>query len=176
MSNQARALAVALVGAITLAVPAAAQEVAAPFVGSWTYVAQSGDVIGDAIERGTADMNFVTRPIARRRLRATNSPYATMEIRVGGGSVTTLLEGRDVTSPADGRAIAWTREDGEVMQVATSLRDDGTLVQTFTAQDGSRENVYSVSPDGRRLTLQVTIRSERLPSPITYRLLYDRAS
>ena len=155
---------------------ASAQEApATPFVGAWTYASQPADVIAQAIERGIDDMNFVTKPIARRRLRATNDPYSAVEIRVGGSEVTTVLEGRSITSPADGRAIQWRREDGEVLQVSTSLRN-GTLVQSFTAEDGSRENVYSVSPDGRRMTIQVTIRSERLPAPITYRLLYDRAS
>ena len=156
--------------------PAAAQEApATPFVGSWTYASQPADVIEQAIERGIDDMNFVTKPIARRRLRATNDPYSTVEIRVGNAEVTTVLEGRSITSPADGRAIQWRREDGEVLQVSTSLRN-ASLVQSFTADDGSRENVYSVSPDGRRMTILVTIRSERLPAPITYRLLYDRAS
>ncbi|HEX6590143.1 MAG TPA: hypothetical protein VF039_14150, partial [Longimicrobiales bacterium] len=144
------------------------------FVGSWTYASGQGDVIEAAIERGIDDMNFVTKPIARRRLRATNDAYTTVEVRIVDGTVTTVLEGRAIESPADGRAIRWTREDGEVLQVATSIRN-GTLVQTFTAEDGSRENVYSVSPDGRRLTLQATIRSGRLPQPIVYRLQYERA-
>jgi hypothetical protein len=151
-----------------------AQADATPFVGSWRYATPQGDVIEQAIERGTEEMNFVTRPIARRRLRATNNPYSTVEVRAGSGEVTTVLEGRAITSPADGRAIQWRREDGEMLQVSTSIRNR-TLVQSFGADDGSRENVYVVSADGRRLTLHVTIRSERLPAPITYQLLYDRA-
>ena len=173
MSARLYPLALALAG-VLVSSAAAAQEAAPAFVGSWTYAAGQGDVIEAAIERGIDDMNFVTKPIARRRLRATNDAYSTIEVRIADGTVTTTLEGRAIESPADGRAIRWTREDGEVMQVATSVRA-GSLVQTFTAEDGSRENVYTVSGDGRRLTLQVTIRSGRLPQPITYRLAYDRA-
>ena len=167
------ALAAALAASLLLPSAVRAQDAAAPaFVGSWTYATQP-DPIGPAIQRGTAEMNFVTRPIARRRLAATNDAYSTVEIRFAGGNVTTVLAGRSITSPADGREIEWRREDGELLRVTTSLRD-GTLVQTFTAEDGSRENVYSVAADGR-LTLQATIRSPRLPAPITYRMLYERA-
>ena len=169
-----RSIALAVAGVVITVATAAAQQLPTSPIGAWTLAPEQGDVIADAIERGTADMNFVTRPIARRRLRATNNAYATIEIRHEGGSITTVLDGRTITSPADGRSIRWTREDGEVLQVATSLRER-TLTQTFTAEDGSRESVYTLSPDGRRLTLQVTIRSGRLPAPITYRLAYDRA-
>ena len=164
----------ALAATALFVAPVTAQAPAAnAWLGSWTYAAQPSDVIERAIERGIDDMNFVTKPIARRRLRATNDPYSTVELRVADNRVTTVLEGRAITSPADGSTIDWRREDGEVLQVSTALRN-GTLVQTFTADDGSRENVYSVSADGR-LTIQVTIRSDRLPAPIVYRLLYDRA-
>jgi hypothetical protein len=175
MYRSLRSPVLALAGVVVMGASAAAQEAQSPLVGAWTLASQQGDVIAHAIERGTADMNFVTRPIARRRLRATNNAYATIEIRDEGGSITTVLEGRSITSPADGRAIRWTREDGEVLQVATTLRD-GALVQTFAAEDGSRESTYTATPDGRRLTLQITIRSGRLPAPIVYRIAYDRAS
>ena len=175
MPHRTFAFVCAVAAQMLVAAPLCAQEAAASVDGTWRLAQQPADVIETAIERGIDDMSFVTKPIARRRLRATNDAYATVEVRIGGADVTTVLAGRAITSPADGRAIRWRREDGEVMQVSTSLRD-GTLVQTFTAEDGSRENVYSVSPDGRRLTLQVTIRSGRLPAPIVYRLLYDRAS
>jgi hypothetical protein len=168
----------ALAGALAAAILAAPGSGQAPtadaFVGSWTYADQPSDVIERAIERGIDDMNFITKPIARRRLRATNNPYSTVEIRHAEGRITTVLEGRAISSPEDGSTIDWRREDGEMLRVATSIRN-GTLVQSFTAEDGSREAVYSVSPDGRRLTMQVTIRSDRLPAPIVYRLLYDRA-
>lgn len=169
-----RGLVVAVTGALLISGAASAQDAQSPLVGAWILAPQQGNVIEAAIDRGIDDMNFVTKPIARRRLRATNDAYATIELRIADGNVTTVLAGRAIESPADGRAIRWTREDGEGMQVATALRE-GTLVQTFEAEDGSRENVYSVSPDGRRLTLQATIRSGRLPQPIVYRLAYDRA-
>lgn len=176
MRSIRRLFAATFTGQLLLAAGALAQAPAAatpPFAGSWRYATQPADVIERAIERGIEEMNFITRPVARRRLRATNHGYSTIEVRVADGTITTVLEGRTITSPADGREIQWRREDGELLRVSTSNRD-GALVQSFAAEDGSRENVYVVSADGRRLTLHVTIRSERLPAPISYRLLYDR--
>lgn len=146
----------------------------AAFEGRFTHAAGTGDVIGDAIERAIEDMSFVTRPIARRRLRNTNQPYRTIEVAVDGGVVAIRYDGRPaIVSPADGTPAPWTR-DGEQLMVATRF-SEGALVQTFTAEDGVRQNVYTMTPDGRRLILRVTLTSPRLPAPITYQLAYDRA-
>lgn len=156
---------------------AAAQQAAAPgaaFEGRYTYAAGPGDPIGDAIERGIRDMSFVTRPIARRRLRNTNQPYRTIEVALVDGTVATRYDGRPaIVSPADGAAAPWMR-DGEPLTVTTRF-EAGALVQTFTAEDGVRENVYTLTPDGRRLILSVTLTSPRLPAPIRYQLAYERA-
>jgi hypothetical protein len=50
------------------------------------------------------------------------------------------------------------------------------LAQEFKAEDGQRKNEYSVSADGRTLTLEVTVTSPRLAQPVRYRLVYDRVS
>lgn len=154
--------------------PAWAQSAPSSFDGTYTYVPQGGDVIGAAIERGIDDMSFVTRPIARRRLRSTNQPYGTIRLTAGDGRVSTAYDGRDpIVSPADGSPAAWSR-DGEALTVHTRL-SDGVLTQTFTAEDGVRENAFTLSPDRSRLTLRVTVRSPRLTEPIVYALTYERA-
>ena len=142
--------------------------------GSWIWVERESDSIDRAIERGVADLGFVIRPVARRRLRSTTQPYRRIRLDLAHGDVATEYDGREpIRSPADGSVTRWQREDGEMLELATTLRD-GVLVQTFTATDGSRENAFSPSTDGERLTLRVTIRSDRLPDPIVYRLVYRR--
>jgi hypothetical protein len=84
-------------------------------------------------------------------------------------------ERNPIVAPASGAAVKWTREDGEVFDV-TMRSASGRLTQTFAAEDGSRENVYTVSADGRTLTMNVTLRSPRLSAPLTYKLVYNRAS
>jgi hypothetical protein len=52
--------------------------------------------------------------------------------------------------------------------------EGGRLRQSFVAEDGRRDNHFTVSEDGRRLTLEVTVTSPRLSAPLRYRLNYVR--
>ena len=52
---------------------------------------------------------------------------------------------------------------------------DEQLVQTFKNEEGQRTNTYKLSPDGKTLTLEVELRSERLPEPVRYALTFQRS-
>jgi hypothetical protein len=149
--------------------PVGAQEVE----GSYTLVAEQSDDIPRVIEKGTSRLNFLVRRIARSRLKKTNQPYLTAVIHRTGGQVSIGTDGADpVVTPADGAVIEWTREDGETFAVNT-VESQGGIRQTFTAEDGSRENLWlPMAGDG--LELQVTISSGKLPEPIRYRMVYRR--
>lgn len=169
---------IALLAGAVSADGAAGQEAAragAPsFVGSYLFAPERSDDVEEAIDAGVADMNFLARPIARRRLRGTTRPYQTISIQRPEGEIVTLYDGRaPIRAPDDGSPVSWQREDGEVLRLSV-MEQDGALVQSFVAEDGSRENRYRLSDDGRTLTLTVTIRSGRLPAPIVYDLQYDR--
>jgi hypothetical protein len=73
--------------------------------------------------------------------------------------------------PADGRAVDWTREDGEKFRISARM-DQDDLVQTYQAEDGERTNVFHVDATNRTLTLAVTVASPRLPGPLRYTLTY----
>ena len=75
--------------------------------------------------------------------------------------------------PADGRAIKWTRDDGEVFDVSVVARDDA-VVQTFKAEDGQRVNTFTANNAGQ-MTMEAQITSPQLPTPVIYTLLYERA-
>jgi len=47
-------------------------------------------------------------------------------------------------------------------------------VQVYTAEDGGRRSVYTLDDTGDKLTLSVTITSERLTEPLKYALSYKR--
>ena len=143
--------------------------------GTFTYNASASDNINAAIDAAVRDMNFALRPIARGRLRKTNAPYQRLQISHTAQQVTVTTDGRrPIVSPANGTPVDWTREDGEKLKVSTEW-ENGTLEQTFKAEDGQRVNAYSVSPDGRTMTMRVTITSPRLKKPLTYKLVYNRA-
>jgi hypothetical protein len=166
------ALAVTAVAAVQVH----AQAQASPFNGTFTYVAGESDNVDQAINQAIARMNVATRQIARPRLRRTNQPYQRVVISTTASSVSITTDNRaPITTSAAGAPIKWTREDGEVLDVSTTWQGN-RLRQVFAAEDGRRENVWSMSPDGNMLTLNVTVTSGRLPQPLTYRLTYRRAS
>ena len=143
--------------------------------GTFTLEGQARETVVKAITSGTANMNFIKRPIARSRLKKTNlPPYAWVKIEHTPQQVSIEMDGRKpIVTPADGKSIKWTREDGEVFDVNT-VWDEGKLRETFVAGDGSRENLFEPSADGNAMTMQVTIRSPQLKQPIVYKLDYRR--
>ncbi|HEX6939067.1 MAG TPA: hypothetical protein VF158_06615 [Longimicrobiales bacterium] len=147
---------------------------AAKLAGRYTLDAARSDAVEAAIEAATARMNFLTRRIARRRLKATNGVPAVIEIAFVADTVAVSFDGRaPVVAPVSGAAVAWTREDGETFAVSARF-DGGALRQTFVAGDGVREDVYTLEPGGDTLRLHVTVSSDRLPAPVVYTLVYRR--
>jgi hypothetical protein len=149
-----------------LAAPLAAQSVA----GDW-HLATAPDVPG-IIDGATAPMNFITRPIARGKLKKTNPVYQRIRInRTPAEFVLQYDERAPQHMPADGKAVAWTREDKEVFQISARVEKDD-LVQHYQAEDGERTNVFHVDPATHLLSMAVTIKSKRLPAPVVYTITY----
>jgi hypothetical protein len=165
-----------LLALAALALPlgaASAQE--SSMRGTFVIDRAHSDDVNRAIETAVSRMNFVTRPIARGRLRRTNAVYQRVVINYTPEQVSTVFDHRHaVESPANGQPVKWTREDGEKFDLSTEWQG-GRLVQTFRAEDGSRTNTYTVSADGRTLTMHVTLRSPRLSAPLEYNLVFTRA-
>ena len=162
-------------GAAAAAVHAQAAAPDDSLAGRWTLdPAASGDV-RRAIDTATAPMNFFIRRIARGRLRGANEVHRQLVITIGGGQVATQVDnGAPIASPADGRPVTWTRENGDVFQLHTVLTGE-RLVQTFVGRDGSsRENVFATAGDGRTLNIGVTVSHPRLPHSVVYKLVYHR--
>ena len=157
---------------------------AATLRGTWNINRQQSDNLENAINRAVARMNLVVRQIARPRLRSTNTAYPTLVMTYDQSTVRVDMAGRpSVSSPANGQPVLWQRQTGgtcremkgDCVRVSAEW-DGGNLKHTFQAEDGRRVNVYSVSPDGKTLTMNVTVTSPRLPQPLTYKLVYNRAS
>ncbi|MBW3573049.1 MAG: hypothetical protein KY467_18285 [Gemmatimonadetes bacterium] len=183
MRRQRIALLAVLALFAVLPAQAGAQQ-ASQLRGTWTLNREASDDINAKINTAVARMNVVVRQIARPRLRSTNTAYPRLVISYDATNVRVDMQGRpSVSSPANGQPVLWERESG---RTCTQLRGDcvrvttewenGALTQTFRAEDGQRVNVYTVNADGSVMTMNVTITSPRLPSPLTYKLVYNRAS
>lgn len=174
MRRQPIAFLLAALAALLLLPAAASAQSSNPVLGTYRLNQGASDDVREAINTAVRPMNFITRPIARGRLVKTNEPYQRVVLAQQNGRVSTVMDDRaPIVTPADGTAIDWTREDGEQLKVSTRWVN-GKLVQRFQAEDGARTNTYSVSPDGRTLTMDVLIESGKLPRPLTYKLVFDR--
>ncbi|HEX6560078.1 MAG TPA: hypothetical protein VF021_11465 [Longimicrobiales bacterium] len=140
--------------------------------GSYTAIT-SGNEGNVAIEQATADLNFIKRPIARRRLRKANPVMRTLAIRVVGDSVEVTLNDQWILRTKLGSIREWRGYNSEPLQVSTELKD-GVLTNTFVARDGKKQNRYVLRGD--ELELQVRITSPRLRHAVEYVQRFRKSS
>ena len=141
---------------------------------SGTWKQTKADDIAAAIQSTVADMTFYKRPIARGRLTKVNPAYNKVTITISDKEVLVQLDDRaPIHMPADGKSAPWTREDGDKFMVAAQVGKD-QLIQTFKNEEGERTNIFKVSHDGKTLTLSATVKSPKLPKPLTYSISFAR--
>ncbi len=132
------------------------------------------DDIAAAIDATVKDMNFIKRPIARGRLAKVNPSYQKLMIAVSSSEVLVKFDDRaPIHMLPNGQASPWTREDGDKFMVAAQVGKD-QMIQTFKNDEGERTNVYKLSADGKSLTLSATVKSPKLPKPLTYSISFGR--
>ena len=140
--------------------------------GTWTQ--SRADDVAAAIENVVADMNFIKRPIARKKLIRLNPVYKKTIIAISGSGVTVKFDDRDVIPmPPGGKPGPWTREDGDKFMVAAQVTKD-QMIQTFKNDEGERTNIFKLSADGKSLTMNATIKSPQLSKPLTYSISFGR--
>jgi hypothetical protein len=157
--------------------PAAAAPVDqhARFTGTFNYVGgqRERDALNAAIERVVTQMNFITGPIARGRLREKNPVYPNIAIRFPPGQVMLVLAGRTWASPDNGAEAPARASNGDPVHTSQRI-DHDHIVQVIRSDEGIRRNEYWLWGDGNTLTLRVTVTSSRLPAPVRYSLTYRR--
>src|SRR4029453_32747 len=144
--------------------------------GTYILVETDSDNMNEVIENAGGKLNFLTRDIAGGRLEKLNPAYRQAAIASSLNEISVPVDTQPpLRTPADGAPVAWVGPDGG--KVNASMRLVGRrLAQTFTSADGRRVNDYTLSPDGRTLTMQVTEISPRLSQTITYKQVYRRVS
>ena len=143
-----------------------------------TYILDEtdSDNTNDVIEHAVGKLNFLTRDIARERLKKLNPAYREVAITSSPNEISVTVDNQPpLRTPAKGAPVAWVGPDGRKVNVSMQL-EGRRLAQTFTSADGRRVNDYILSPDGRTLTMQVTETSPRLPQGISYKQVYRRVS
>lgn len=127
-----------------------------------------------AIDHAVESMSAFTRSTARNRITATTQIPGFYTFSFERGKIKVLPEARpemisgDKGEPAD---YAYKGKTSKLTQVFAGDR----MTQVFVSDDGTRENEFIFSQDGKALTLKVTVTSGRLSSPVVYSLSYKRA-
>lgn len=145
------------------------------YEGTYRIDLEECDEIRPIVDRTVAKMNFLVRGIARSRLMKTQilfpaiTVYSTdSEFRIRHVDGTDIAH-RDVQTGVKAKA-----PDGS--DIIVRLRPGPPLVQSYESSDGKRENTYTLSADGAKLTVDVRVTSPRLPEDIRYRLVYARVA
>lgn len=172
-------LVLAALGGAVLPVAAAEPDTAlSRFSGTYRYVGGDAEIqeLDAAIEEVVQKMNFFIRGIARRRLRAPNLPSSEVGVFLERGQIRITRPGRpEVSAPADGTTISWRHPtDGDVFRVSHGLDDRGRLYQRFADDRSVSLNHFTLSEDGRRLTIKTEITADRLPAPLRFKTTYER--
>ena len=143
--------------------------------GAWALDPERSDDIDAKINTSIARMNVIVRQVARPRLRSTYIPYPRLVFAFDENIKVDMPGYPSVASPANGQPVFWHRRTGgpctEMRRsclVVTTTWEDQALVQTFRSEDGQRQNVFTVSPDGTTLTMAATMTSPRLAAPLVY--------
>jgi hypothetical protein len=153
---------------------AAAQE--SSLDGTYILDETDSDNINEVIETAVERLDFVRRDIARGRLEKLNPAYHKVAITSSPNEISVTVDNQPpLRTPAKGTPVAWAGPDGGKVNASMQLAGR-RLAQTFTSADGRRVNDYTLSPDGRTLTMQVTETSPRLSQTIMYKQIYRRVS
>src|SRR5882672_9299532 len=124
--------------------------------GAYILDQTDSDNMNEVIEDAVGKLNFLTRDIARGRLKKLNPAYRQVAITFSPNEISVTVDNQPpLRTPANGAPIAWVGPDGGKVNASMQLAGR-RLAQTFTSADGRRVNDYTLSPDGRTLTMQVT--------------------
>jgi hypothetical protein len=132
--------------------------------------AASEDAVG-AFEPALERLNALVRTIARSRLRQSNLVAKRLHIALEDGYIVLQSDDRPaVRTPVTGEEVNVGKGEG----TRSTLLNGSVLRQHAESDQGERTAVMRLSPDGQRLTMNVTITSPRLEEPVHYRLVYKR--
>ena len=140
--------------------------------GLYTFVPGESEDIGPKAREAVSHLFFAIRGIARRRLEGANEPIDRVVVEYAADTVLVSLREDEPVYRAvlDGDSLPYTREGGEVIQVAAEA-EPGMLDMYFVAEDGMKEMVFRLRDDGKLAVESITY-SDKLEEPFRYTWVY----
>lgn len=170
----------ALFGAL-LALPALAEtpgleELRQRYAGVYRFSggATEREKVPEAVERSVDGMFFISRGIAYDRLLHVCEICSSYTLSFSNGAVEIRSPCQlPDKSPDDGSEVDHTTKAGDASKLSMRFVE-GTLVQDFRGDEGSRRVVWALAADAEGLSVHITITSKHLPHPVDYTLSYRR--
>src|SRR5690242_5732933 len=82
--------------------------------GTYTLDEADSDNISAVIERAVGKLNFLTRPIARGKLKKINPAYRKITIAASPNEISVAVDDQPaLRTPANGTSVVWVDPDGE---------------------------------------------------------------
>lgn len=143
------------------------------YEGTYRILLEECDEIRPAVERTVSKMSFLVRGIARSRLMKSQILFPAITVYSTDSAFRIRhVNGTDIAHSDSKTGVKAKAPDGS--DIVVRLRPGPPLVQSYESSDGKRENTYTLSADGAKLTVDVRVTSPRLPEEIRYRLVYAR--
>lgn len=158
--------------AFSIPSPSAAED--ATLTGTWRHEARKSEATerDEAIDNAALDIGFLMRGRAREHLREATQPWKVLTLTVENDQLNLSSNGRSIKITIDGPP---TQVSGERGAGTTQARyEDGKLVVVAQTEAGTRTTVFHPDDDGKRLTLEVSLASQKLGKPLRYRETYVR--
>jgi len=156
----------------TLLCPAALVAQVPNWDGDFALDPDRSDNVLEAIKKATESQNFAMKAILRKKLEGSEKPAQILNL-LKGSAVTLKVDKNLPFTTAQGSTTKWKRNDGEAFEVGLEPQDSGFAL-VFRQDEVVRTQKFSLSEDGRTLTVDVTLRTPKLPEPLRYKLTYRR--
>lgn len=166
-----------LAAAVGLPAPSRGQVPAV--AGVWQLagsVQQAQQAVEQAVQPAIATLTPDMQRLARARIAESTWVPQVVRIAANPTQISVTIEGsenRTFTSTPGQPQNVYSRS-GVRAALTQLVRPDGGIEQQLRALDGAQYNIYQAQPDGRSMSLDVTIQSQRLAQDVRFRVMYQR--
>lgn len=124
-----------------------------------------------AIEDVVADMSFISRGIARDKLKQSNPIVQSLGFAADAKNLTVAMDARSYKGPLDGSRVKVKTILGDEMDMHFKIKR-AALDQVFSGDEKGRVNAFRF--DTKKLVFHVRVHASALPKDLVYKLTYEK--
>lgn len=141
--------------------------------GSWETDPNEVTDLEKALDSAVAIYPASVKNAVRARLQAVAKVPKRLDLSIAWPKISMGTDGGSGIPSRPDKVAAPFEEGGEEIWLATRW-EENRMIQAFQASDGSREDAYGLSSDGRKLVLVATTRGEGMVRPLVVTTVFRR--